>query len=391
MQTVTAIYRIVTPMFLGGANHEAEGIRPPSFKGALRFWWRALNWGNISGATGADDASALPTLHAEEARLFGSATDGEGSGQGCFLLSVNHVKMTPTNPVFTGGSKYLAGMGLSGRNALPTEQEFEIILRFHPRAVQSDIDSILRAVKVFGLLGGLGSRSRHGMGSIALYEIIRNQEKYQKETIWAAPTTQEEYKTKIKELFPLPLTANEPPFTAFSEKSRIDILLSGNTPYSVLDDFGKAILDYRSWGRTINNNILPSGNPSEKNFFNDHEWRYQRGPLYPENHPERVAFGLPHDYGQGDSLKVKSENKDHERRSSPLFFHVHQLGTNLFVGVSIYLRAQFLPINEKIKAGNNIVPANVDWTVITDFIDGKDRKSPNVVTNRFSSKQVVLP
>lgn len=42
---ITASYRIVTPMFIGDAKQEASGISPTSVKGALRFWWRALNWG----------------------------------------------------------------------------------------------------------------------------------------------------------------------------------------------------------------------------------------------------------------------------------------------------------------------------------------------------------
>ncbi|WP_418647823.1 type III-B CRISPR module RAMP protein Cmr1 [Thauera butanivorans] len=44
---------IVTPMFLGGENHEVDHtqMRNASLKGALRFWWRALNWGaNAEGS-----------------------------------------------------------------------------------------------------------------------------------------------------------------------------------------------------------------------------------------------------------------------------------------------------------------------------------------------------
>lgn len=39
---LTANYRVVTPMFLSGADQTAAELRLPSFKGALRFWWRAL-------------------------------------------------------------------------------------------------------------------------------------------------------------------------------------------------------------------------------------------------------------------------------------------------------------------------------------------------------------
>ncbi len=48
MEKLEATFRIVTPMFIGGADQTpSDGIRPPSVKGALRFWWRALNWGRF--------------------------------------------------------------------------------------------------------------------------------------------------------------------------------------------------------------------------------------------------------------------------------------------------------------------------------------------------------
>lgn len=64
--TVTATFEIVTPMFLGNSDQKATAIRPTSIKGALRFWWRAMN-GDLS----------LTELAKKEARLFGS-TDGGG-------------------------------------------------------------------------------------------------------------------------------------------------------------------------------------------------------------------------------------------------------------------------------------------------------------------------
>ena len=39
---IRATYRITTPMFCGGAEQQAE-FRLPSFKGVLRFWWRAYS------------------------------------------------------------------------------------------------------------------------------------------------------------------------------------------------------------------------------------------------------------------------------------------------------------------------------------------------------------
>ncbi len=54
MTVINATYRIVTPMFIGNAEQKADSVRPPAIKGALRFWWRALNWGRWLRIGGAD-------------------------------------------------------------------------------------------------------------------------------------------------------------------------------------------------------------------------------------------------------------------------------------------------------------------------------------------------
>ncbi|MDP8079316.1 type III-B CRISPR module RAMP protein Cmr1 [Phocoenobacter skyensis] len=74
--TLTATYKIITPMFIGDAEQNASWISPMSFKGALRFWWRALAWGRVrSKPEYNSDELALKQLHHEEAELFGSSAD----------------------------------------------------------------------------------------------------------------------------------------------------------------------------------------------------------------------------------------------------------------------------------------------------------------------------
>ncbi len=41
MKSITFTLRVITPLFMGGANQQAE-LRAQSFKGMIRFWWRAL-------------------------------------------------------------------------------------------------------------------------------------------------------------------------------------------------------------------------------------------------------------------------------------------------------------------------------------------------------------
>ncbi len=409
MNKIEATFRIVTPMFIGGANQTPDdGIRPPSVKGALRFWWRALNWGEFYKHE-KNEAKALQNLHDEEARLFGSAADEHGGGgQGCFLVRVIHgpLKRTDAPTIHPKLKNYTAarylGYGLMvafrsmnrdtgvtkeagqlERGCLNEDQEFTVELIFR-RAIEP---SVKKALIAWGLLGGLGSRSRHGMGSIALL-TLKDEEVTEP---WIAPENIDGYDSKIKDLFPsTSLPSHEPPFSAFWQESRIDRLLSAASSYQVLDDFGNRMLDYRSWGKSDRGNVLPSGKVSEKRFDKDHHW-YKKPQNWSEAsnfHPERVEFGLPHNY-HPKHHHVISEN--YERRSSPLLFHVHLIG-NQFIGVGIYMPAQFLPKGEKIKANGKLVPASIGWSVIIQFLDGKVGNPPTA-KDRFPSpeKKAVLP
>lgn len=402
MKTMEATFQIVTPMFIGGADQKKadDGIRPPSVKGALRFWWRALNWGRFRSQSSCDEA-ALALLHAEESRLFGAAASDNGGGQGCFLLTVQHDGLTQTASdeihqrfARKDAARYL-GYGLmvafkllkkqleAGQLIRPCINEKQI---FTAKLVFRGLvePSIRNALIGLGMLGGLGSRSRHGLGSIALLKIREGDD-----NTWVAPKTREEYKAELKKLIrPCCMATGLPPYSAFSQQTRVDELFSANDPYDVMDMFGKAMLLYRSWGK--GGKVL--GSFSEKRFEDDHDWFREAGSFRKKNskfHPKRVVFGLPHNYGQSAYTHVIPES--HERRASPLLFHVHPVDTQ-FVGVSVLLKSQFLPDNEGINAGGNVVPTKIDWSVITNFLDGKEGNPPPTgASDRFSSKTQVIP
>ncbi len=80
---IKAEFEIVTPMFLGGAEHEAGRIRETSVKGALAFWWRALNYADFVKEAGKDQDKALHNMRKREIALFGGETE-----QGAFSLTV---------------------------------------------------------------------------------------------------------------------------------------------------------------------------------------------------------------------------------------------------------------------------------------------------------------
>ncbi|MBE9610828.1 type III-B CRISPR module RAMP protein Cmr1 [Chitinilyticum piscinae] len=382
---IKATFELVTPMFLGGgdADQKAEFIRPPSVKGALRFWWRALNWGRIS--QGKSQPEALKQLHDEEARLFGlAATEADGrqrGGQGVFLLTVSQedtvkIEKQPFDRM-TDGQFYLLGMGIgkythdSGKHCLRSalvNGQFGVQLRFRPGTKTEDKKSVADAMYLFGLLGALGSRARHGMGSVSLSAWEGDDR--------GVPADFTGYKSALKSI--IKLQGDTPPYTAFSKDTRIDISLCGKDPFQLLTDVGAEQQLYRSYGQSGKVN----GKPAERNFAEDHDLILQatQGNRVQEA-PQRAVFGLPHNYFFS-STKGKADvnyapDRHDGRRASPLFLHIHQLPDGCVCAVHTLLPAQFLPegasIQIKIKSGrtHSDVPAEVNWQVLHDYLNRK--------------------
>ena len=186
-------------MFLGGAGHEITRIRTDSVKGALAFWWQALNFGMFVEREGSVDA-ALKAMQKDVVRIFGGPSgqgavqprlvSGPGAADGLKtndVLGQNGKRVTNLSNVrdkIPGGvgigARYL-GLGLmaaftskkhlAGKLARPcfvSDDGFSLRFVLLKRLTQDDIASVREALIAFGLLGGLGSRVRRGWGSISL-------------------------------------------------------------------------------------------------------------------------------------------------------------------------------------------------------------------------------
>jgi CRISPR-associated protein Cmr1 len=296
--TLTATFQIVTPMFIGGADQSPQdGVRPPSIKGALRFWWRALNWGRYLREA-QNEAAALHLLHQQEARLFGIAANGAGTGQGQFMLRIsrqprlNLETQWPTNNTSSG---YL-GFGLmennqdSHRQGIREGVDFELELRFKPKSNANDIAALEDVLQVWSLFGGLGSRARRGFGSITLKQLDGQD----------MMLNQIRFETAARERLNKMATAIEfPPYTAFSQHASFSILAIENDARRVHSQAG---LHYKS----------------------------HRGQESHLRGGDKIPFGLPL---QG----VDQES----RRASPLFFHIHALNNNQYAAAVLYLPAHF--------------------------------------------------
>lgn len=383
-QIIRATYRIVTPMFIGDAEQKVSGISPASVKGALRFWWRALRWGQIRTQIQSDTA-ALQHLHKEEAELFGTSADNGKAAR--FTLRVTSDAKSAALPVPQPGIQYLLGQGLyhfgNGylRPALAADSLLALELFVNPKSdkeTQTDYDAqkmqLTQALLALGLLGGLGSRSRKGFGSLAIESLTNG-----KETV-ATPKNITELENMISRWR---CTVGFPPFTAFSSQTRIDVTAQGSKPLDVLNQVGQEQQLYRSYGRADHTGEHKvSGKIAEQNFKRDHDLV---AGIIDNKHattiPERSVFGLPHNYFFSSVTPSKKADfapasKDRTRRASPLFIHTHQFPDKKVAVIQTLLPATFLPQGDELefKVGRSVkVRFNeqtmIDWQVIHTYMD----------------------
>ena len=359
---IDATYRVVTPCFCAGADPTCAELRLPSFKGALRFWWRALAWQRRNGD--------LQTIQQEEDTLFGSA----GRGQSRLIMrlaSTSHsqsmikegeiLRVSAKNTSVVGeGARYL-GYGVMEtfpRKGIKAGQLTRACLRapfdFTVQVRSRDLDarqqtSLEDALVALGTFGGMGAKSRKGYGSLVLQSLFVDEvERWRpSQTIAELEKTIEAFRVRQKN----PNLPEFPEFTALSDQARHVMLLSNKKePVELLDLVGRELVRYRSWGR--GGKILSGKIPSERNFKDDHDLM-DESMSGPTIHPRRIAFGLPHNYyfarlspsfrrvGPHDR-HLDRHDRHLDRRASPLFVHIHECGDSP-VAILSFLPARFLP------------------------------------------------
>ncbi len=296
MNKLTATFRIVTPMFLGGAEptQEAE-LRVPSVKGALRFWWRALMWRGVRD---------VGELQQAEASLFGSSESGQS--RVLMRLEKSIVSGSKVTEQWSPASwQRYTGYGLrdKGERCFLPACDWKLSLTAM-RCADAEIESLLGALKLFGLVGGLGSRARKGWGSTTLITLDG--------ASWQCPANADAWRDAMQSLLggKLPSSA---PFTAATGKT--------------------------SW----------NAGPIQANADKAQRWlgeRYRDSVKAIEPKASRAQFGLPRKFGSGATPRM-------ERRASPLFLHIHSGGDGKALPCALWLPADFL---EKDKA----IPGNGD-------------------------------
>lgn len=184
MKKVTFGIETITPMFLSGADQSKTELRAASIKGLLRFWWRALQ-----------AESDLNELRKKEARIFGSSDEGiGGSTFSTRVTTISDLKPTkdkfPSNPQYLvevegktfrinileylayGTYENIPGQGnVFTRKYYPAQTRFDIVLNFRDEAWMREV---VKTLYIWCIFGGVGSRSRNGLGSLNVVNMEKS-------------------------------------------------------------------------------------------------------------------------------------------------------------------------------------------------------------------------
>jgi len=397
VQKIEAEYEIVTPLMLGGANHAPE-FRLASFVNVVRWWWRFLALGRYGG-----DAARATFW---EAVLFGWSAPPFGRKRVSFRLS---------RPVQTGfkwdgpaipnglrdwsGINYLTAQAFSARSGRtpvdarafsvaahvqgfalgPFRELVSGALRANERRWalaelngegedrwQTAVVTLIDALALIGLIGGLGARSRRGFGSLALTRLeIRSDpiSEMKSRSLDRPPATVEEYRQRIAGYLGRSPYAGLPPYTALSDRTRISVVARADDASTLMNDVGFALQYYRTWGErtgaTHRHRYVENGNQQQIAagtgktgylFTQDHNWYlglkayvdaarsdiqatrddenigddYKRhretgvrrqmeqdisSNAFSMGVPRRIAFGLPHNYLIQPSTPLRGDGR----------------------------------------------------------------------------------
>lgn len=373
---LTAEFRIVTPMYLGGGDPKNEieinAIRPPSVKGVLRFWWRALAWSRYAQC--GNSSAALKCIHRAEAELFGSAASSDGrGGQGAFLLSVESSQLESEHRrILDDGERYLLGQGLAPKEGKPSPRpslspggKFTVQLRIAPWASAEQERELADTLRLFGLLGGLGARTRRGWGSVALQAFEDDPAER------AVPHELHQYIAALQDLLETPARlAAEPPYTAFWQGVRMDATIFGTRCQDTLRAAGAKLQRFR----------VAAKGKTDHRFKSDTRMMYAaaRGESVPNGVPQRVVFGMPHSAylrGLGKTVEVSPAKTGCARRASPLTMHFHELCSGEVVLLQSLFPCQLAPGGQysvtvrKSGPRHRLTDASVSWNAIKDYLD----------------------
>ncbi len=400
MKKLNVILRIVTPLFMGGANQQPE-LRTQSFNGVFRYWFR------LAGGSFED-----------EKRLFGWAGEKSNKGLINILVDSKDLKTMRFSKQFDKsgyidkrfGINYL-GFSLDQRfkekdhksqRECFTGGYFKIRILFHPKATNEDIKKFLSILWLAFNLGNFGSRSRRGFGSIMIKDIrgdilpdfklsfnpdVNNLSNWFKDNL------------KIIKSVIYDRPRNGIPCVFDNDNFQIWKVL--NYRPKKLQNWIKKVQNGRK-GRYLSNQwkIQKISNQMElldymgfllmafRSYYQP-DYDIAKGAISGRisNRSidiKRIAFGLPLQFyfsSLGKSVMIMPKSRQGKlRRASPLLFKII-LSDKSFTGLFIFMKSKFLPDNANLTL-NKLKVNFPTWEVIDEFLTSL--KNDNIVEKIYT-------
>jgi len=352
MREITLTLETVTPMFLGGADPRgAPELRAPSFRGAMRYWLRAL-----VGAAGEH------LMRQREDYLFG--VGGEQATAGTINLRVTSARFdTKSYTDLSDNTQGISYLWFSARKT-KREEERSAIMSFQcqlklslPRSKQlkTDLEQALAILALLTRLGGVGSRSRRFAGAVQTTKIelgkIELGDNLSKiaEQLLIKSTSPKELVQEISSLIQVARDTFSIHQLANPAPDQFDVLHPEVCQIFVLNDV------FKTWRDTV-----------EEVGRIYRRFRELRQPDYDvvktamsqsqdlQGEVKRAAFGLPIPFFfrslkkptavlQAEQYREDNTSLRIDRRASPLWMRVVRLGNGQYTVVFTWFKSRFLP------------------------------------------------
>ena len=362
MEKTTLELETVTPLFIAGAdqrNIENEGLRAPSLRGLLRWWFRALK------AT-----DNLQELKKEESGVFGSTNCKSAVN---LMIKVNEISRIRSlvykgklkkyafkyccgeeeilDATFDSGLRRIEGkdagicyfFSILHRPFLDMNSSFTIKLSsFSREALRKAVACLWCAV----YLGNFGARARRGAGSL---------------TVLSQGTTSD----KIRSLTGLDFILNKDNSKDILDwimknlEKAVEIINNGEKPRNFSTGYTNLC-----FSRMI---VSKNAFDSWKDALNDIGRVYEKYRFEQRRKKEYLAvaaFGFPIVHGKKFTVYGKLGKEKIKRRTSPLIFKIYKSNGRYYWGL-IRLSGEFLPEGGIITTGKRT--QKPDYKTIDDF------------------------
>ena len=386
MQEITFDLQTITPLFLAGANYKSipippkrqqgstDGwdlqaeIRPASFRGLMRYWFRAAAGGLV------DTTISIKNVTQFEESIFGSTehrsainiriADISKKAEQFKKDQESYFQATVTGKDYLFWSMADSGKGQNykpNRWYFPEGTHFKVVLSecITDPATPQTLPYAIASMWLLTFLGGIGSRSHRCAGSLAIQQVTgsstnlpfseaTNKEELQvnlREGILAIHSLNTSHLQKLKKI------GEEKPLT--------------NTPFDrllLLHTGGSYSSPHfcRVWILTQNNGLPWQSSKDAMNMIGT-ALKVYRSSL---TSTERATFGLPLNMGQSDR-GLENALKDN-RRTSPLLLRITRLHGGGYVGIAVLFKTPTEPILDP-RSKQILIPAP-DYRLIENWV-----------------------